>query len=93
MSAGRSAASATETDPETTVLSGPTDGSSTAALHESGQAAPGRASHSTRRRRPSAERYHLDHLGWIGVALLLLEGVAMCAWSTLLWHRVALTWD
>lgn len=34
--------------------------------------------------------YRLDRLGWIGVGLLLLQGVAMLGWSTLLWHRFAL---
>ncbi|MHB1498400.1 MAG: DUF2079 domain-containing protein, partial [Acidimicrobiales bacterium] len=37
--------------------------------------------------------YHLDRLGWTGVGLLIAQGVAMLAWSTLLWHRFALTYD
>jgi uncharacterized membrane protein len=35
----------------------------------------------------------LDRLGWVGVALLLAQGLAMLAWSALLWQRFALTKD
>lgn len=43
--------------------------------------------------RRAARTYPFDRLGWIGVGLLLLQGVGMLAWSTLLWHRFALTFD
>lgn len=41
----------------------------------------------------SAQRYRLDRFGWVGVALLLVQCLAMLGWSTLLWQRFALTWD
>lgn len=37
--------------------------------------------------------YRLDWLGRVGVVLLLLQGVAMLAWSTVLWQHFALTKD
>jgi hypothetical protein len=41
----------------------------------------------------SAQSYRFGRLGWVGVALLLMQGLAMLAWSTLLWQRFALSWD
>ena len=34
-----------------------------------------------------------DWLFWAGTALIMVQGAAMLAWSTLLWHRFALTRD
>ncbi len=45
------------------------------------------------RRAGSAQSYRFDRLGWVGVALLLVQGLAMLAWSTLLWQRFTLSWD
>lgn len=45
------------------------------------------------RRAGLAHSYRFDRLGWVGVALLLVQGLAMLAWSTLLWQRFALTRD
>ncbi|MHB8324913.1 MAG: DUF2079 domain-containing protein [Candidatus Dormibacteria bacterium] len=39
------------------------------------------------------QRYRLDRFGWVGVALLLVQGLGMLLWSTLLWQRFALTSD
>jgi len=52
----------------------------------------GRPAH-LRGRAGSSPAYRLDPLGWAGVGLLVLQGVAMLIWSTLLWHRFALTLD
>lgn len=41
----------------------------------------------------AAQAYRFDRVGWVGVALLLVQGLAMLAWSTVLWQRFALTWD
>lgn len=40
-----------------------------------------------------AQAPRLDRLWWVGVTLLVIQGVAMLAWSTLLWSRFALTGD
>lgn len=45
------------------------------------------------RRAGSSATYRFDRLGWVGVGLLLVQGLGMLAWSTLLWHRFALTLD
>jgi len=45
------------------------------------------------RRAGSVPTYRFERLGWIGVGLLLIQGLGMLAWSTLLWHRFALTLD
>lgn len=37
--------------------------------------------------------YQLDWFGWMGVAILVLQGAAMLWWSTVLWQRFALTFD
>ena len=34
-----------------------------------------------------------NRLRWFGVGLILVQGVAMMLWSTILWQRFALTWD
>lgn len=37
--------------------------------------------------------HRLDKLAWAGSAVLLVQGLAMVAWSALLWNRFALTYD
>lgn len=58
--------------------------------HDTVEAAIGRVGRSDAR---SVQGYRFDRFGWIGIALLLVQGLAMLGWSTLLWQRFALTSD